>query len=371
MPINSKPSAIRDALAAAGARFAVHRGNEVPDEFSGVDDEYRAACEAAVVGDRSYRAHLRVTGNDRVSFLQNMLTNDLKSLEPGDGLHAALLTRLGKLVSDLFVYQLDDAILLEMEPGALTPVTEALSHYIISEDVDLRDTSDDEARLSLQGPRSSELLSQVLDQGLTELAPFHFLQTTLAGRKARVSATPHGPGQSFDIAVAPKDTAWLLNKLLAAGDPLGLRPAGWQALEIRRIEAGIPLFGVDMDESHFPLEAGLDEAISFTKGCYLGQEYVVRLAHRGHLNRKLVGIQVSDSRVPRSGDAIFESPSDAGQNGQVGQVTSGAFSASLGRPIALGYVKRNSFAPGTPLSIHIEDQVFSAQVTDLPFVGSP
>ena len=362
---------MRDALVAAGARFADHRGREVPDEFSGVDEEYRAACDAVIVGDRSYRARLRVTGTDRVSFLNNMLTNDLKSLAPGDGLHAALLTRLGKLVSDLFVYQLDDAILLEMEPRALAPVTEALSHYIISEDVGLRDGSEDEALLSLQGPRSSELLSQVLDEGLSGLAPFHFSQTKLAGLKARVSATPHGPGQSFDIAVSPKDAASLLEKLLAAGRPLGLRPAGWQALEVRRIESGIPLFGVDMDESHFPMEAGLGEAISFTKGCYLGQEYVVRLAHRGHLNRKLVGLQVTDSGLPLSGDGIFRSTDDAEQDGRVGQVTSAAFSASLGHPIALGYVQRDSFAPATPVCIHREDQVFGAQVTELPFIDSP
>ncbi len=362
---------MRDALAAAGARFADHRGSEVPEEFSGVDEEYRAACEAVIVGDRSYRAQLRVTGNDRVSFLHNMLTNDLKSLQHGDGLHAALLTRLGKLVSDLFVYQLDDATLLEMEPRSLTPVTEALSRYIISEDVHMVDSSNDEALLSVQGPRSSELLSHLSDGGLSELARFHFTQTTLAGLNARVSATPHGPGQSFDIAVSPKDAARLLEKLLAAGGPLGLRPAGWQALEIRRIESGIPIFGVDMDESHFPMEAGLDEAISFTKGCYLGQEYVVRLAHRGHLNQKLVGVQVTDSRVPRSGDGIFRSADGTGQNGQVGQVTSAAFSASLGYPIALGFVHRDSFAPGTPVSIHGKDHVFSAQVTELPFVGSP
>ncbi len=371
MPIKSKPSPMRDALAAAGARFADHRGNEVAEEFSGIDQEYRAACEAVVVGDRSYRAQLRVTGTDRVKFLHNMLTNDVKSLGPGDGLHAALLTRLGKIVSDLFVYQLDDATLLEMEPQALTPVTEALSHYIISEDVDLKDSSDEEALFSVQGPRSSELLSRVSDDGWSELAAFHFIQTTLAGRKARVSATPHGPGQSFDIALPPKDAAGLLEKLLAAGEPLGLRPAGWQTMEIRRIESGIPLFGVDMDPSHFPIEAGLDEAISFTKGCYLGQEYVVRLAHRGHLNRKLVGFQVTDSRVPRPGDGISGSEDNVGQNRQIGQVTSAAFSASLGHPIALGYVHRDSFAPGTPVRIHRADQVFNAQVTELPFIASP
>lgn len=362
---------MRDVLAAAGARFADHYGTEIPEEVSGVDEEYRAACDSVIVGDRSYRGQLRVTGTDRVSFLHNMLTNDVKSLEPGDGLHAALLTRLGKLVSDLFVYQLDDATLLEMEPRALTPVTEALSHYIISEDVDLKDSSDEEAILSVQGPRSSELLSHLVDEGLSELAPFQFTQTALANRRARVSATPHGPGQSFDVAVQPKDASWWLEKLLDVGGPFGLRPAGWRALEIRRIESGMPLFGVDMDESHFPMEAGLGGAISFTKGCYLGQEYVVRLAHRGHLNRKLVGFQVTDSRVPRPGDSVFRSTNDTEENERVGQVTSAAFSPSLRHPIALGYVQRGSFESGTLVSIHSGDQVIGGQVTELPFIESP
>jgi folate-binding protein YgfZ len=362
VPIDSKPSGLREALAAAGARFVTHRGREVPEEFSGADEEYRAARDSVVVGDRSYRARVRVTGRDRVSFLQNMLTNDVKGLAKGAGLPAAHLSRLGKLVSDLIVYQLGDAVLLEMEPEGLKALMDSLSHYVVSEDVALSDVSNEEALFSIDGPRSLELLGHLLDDGLPELAPLHFTQARLGSQEVRISASRHGPGPGFDVGVVSENAAEFLDKLLESGRPLALRLAGWRALEIRRVEAGIPVFGVDMDDSHLPLEAGLDETISFTKGCYIGQEYVVRLAHRGHLNRKLVGLEMSDASVPRSGDEI------RGADHRVGQLTSAVFSPTLGHPIAMGYVHRDCLTPGTPVSILSGGNELAALVTELPFI---
>jgi folate-binding protein YgfZ len=300
-----------------------------------------------------------------------MLSNDVKRLQPGEGVWAAILTRKGTLISDLVVYHLSDALLLEMEPEGLSPAMESLSRYLVSEDVTLADVTGEEALFSVEGPSAAGLLSQILvEPSETRLAArgmHHFFSDGDGEGELRVSAAHHGPGPAFDVAVPSERAAELLVRLLDAGRALGLRPMGWRAQEIRRIEAGIPLLGVDMDGSHLPLEAGLDDAISFNKGCYIGQEYVVRLAHRGHLNRKLAGLSFSGGTIPNAGDEI-RAASDDGTARAAGCVTSAAFSPSLGHPIAMGYVASAFLAPGTAVTVLSGDGTLQARVSDLPFI---
>jgi len=367
------PKGLRDALAAAGAHFETFRGREVPMEFSGVEDEYRASRENVVVGDRSYRAAIHVTGKDRSSFIQNMLTNDVKRLAPGQGMAAAMLTRKGTLIADLVLYQLDDALWLEMEPEGLGPALDSLSRYIVSEDVTLRDVSKEQAILSVEGPKAAALLARLLQNTaegqLASLPPFHFLDTTCGELAIRTSAAGHGPAMGFDLAVDTARAPDLVARLLNAGRPLEARLVGWRAQEIRRIEAGIPLLGIDMDDSHLPLEAGLDSAISFTKGCYIGQEYVVRLAHRGHLNRKLTGLALSGPVIPEAGSEIRgAAPDHPADEKEVGRVTSAAFSPGLGHAIALGYVQTAFATPDTAVTVLSGGRVLDARVTHLPFI---
>lgn len=344
------------------ASFTTRGEWDLADVVSEVDDEYLAAREAVIAVDRSYRSRVRATGKDRVKFLHNMLSNDIQSLTPGAGLQAAVLSNKGKLIADLIVYRLDESLLLEMEPERAGPTVETLSHYIVSDDVNLADVSGDEAMVSIEGPRAAELLSRILGEPLPELAPYHFTETHVGETPVRVSGVQHGPGPGFDVAIPADRAVPTLEAILETGDDLGVRLAGYSTQETRRIEAGIPLFGVDMDESHLLLETGLENAVSFSKGCYLGQEYVARLAHRGHLNKKLVGLKIKSAYIPSAGDEIL------GEGGPVGQVTSATFSIALGYPIALGYVHREFFSPGTSLSIKSENEEISARVATLPFI---
>ena len=370
MRITPKSFAMKELLSAAGARFGTRRGREVPEEFSGVDEEYRAARETVVVTDRSYRARIRVTGKDRVSFLQNMLSNDVKALQAGEGVWATLLTRKGALLADLVVYQLGDALLLEMEPEGLATAMESLSRYVVSEDVTLANTSDDEALFSLEGPSAAKLVARILvgrdENEMAALGRYRFFTDRDGERSLRVSGSHHGPGPAFDLAVPALQATSFLSHLLDVGQPLGLRLAGWHVQEIRRIEGGIPLLGTDMDASHLPLEAGLDDAISFHKGCYIGQEYVVRLAHRGHLNRKLTGLALTGQKVPQAGDEILTSDREDAR--AAGGITSAVFSPSLQKPIAMGYVQSAFLEPGTELTVRSGGEALGAQVTELPFI---
>jgi aminomethyltransferase len=238
----------------------------------------------------------------------------------------------------------------------------ALSRYIVSEDVQLEDVSDREALISVEGPRASELLSKLAGEPLPELPPYHFTHTSIGETPIRVGAARHGPGPGFDVAIAVDRAVPVLEKILDAGNDVGLRIAGHSTQNTRRIEAGIPLFGVDMNESHLLLEVDLKNAVSFNKGCYLGQEYVARLAHQGHLNKKLVGLKIGSAYIPLQGDEIL------GEGQPVGQVTSATFSPALDYPIALGYVHRRFFERGTTVFVKSENEQISARVAKLPFI---
>jgi folate-binding protein YgfZ len=346
-----------------GATFTRRGEWELPDEVTGWETEVRAAESTAIIADRSYRGRIRVTGKDRIQFLHNMLSNDVRTLGPGQGQKAAFLSRKGKLVSDLIVYALSESVLLEMEPERLAPLRDTLSRYIVSEDVMLEDRSEQESLISIEGPRAPDLLDRLSNERLHELDTFHFIEARVGSTPVRVSAVPRGPGPCYDVAVESEESVSVLKQILQAGTQDRVLLAGLRATETRRIERGIPLFGVDMDESHLLLETGLDDAISFTKGCYIGQEFVARQTHRGHLNRKLVGMKLEGTSPPRAGDEVV------GEGRSLGLVTSATYSPALGSAIALGYVHRDFFEPGTTVGIKSRGTETEARVVELPFVG--
>jgi folate-binding protein YgfZ len=337
----------------SGARFAEIRGERLPECVSGFESEYEAAMSGAVVLERFQRGQIGVTGADRESFLHNMLTNDIRNLDVGAGLPAAFLTNKGKLVSDLLVSKESETIRLRMEASRAEPLRTALDRYVISEDVALASLDDLELVFSVSGPRAAQILSTVLGIERAELDTLPHLGLKRAqadGAPVRLLGYRRELTPRFDLS-APRAYATELFTKIAEG---GAVMAGYALSETRRIEAGVPRFGIDMDESNLPLEAGLDEAISFEKGCYIGQEYVVRLAHRGHLNRKLVGLRVAGDRVPSAAQAICSATEE------VGQVTCAALSPHFHSILALGYVKRPHFDPGSELQIEGERAVVSS-----------
>ena len=320
------------------------------------EEQYRAAMQGVLALDRAHLAVVAVRGKDQESFLQNMLTNDVRSLAPGTGIPAAFLTNKGKLVSDLLVFREEDRFLLQMERERAEPFRKALDRYIISEDVALESRRDQEATFSLEGPGASAVLGElagVRASELDELAHLHFRSSSAADVPARVVAMRRALTPRFDVTASPGAAKRLLERALEHGALLG----GESVRETRRLEASTPRFGIDMDESHFPLEAGLDEAVSFQKGCYIGQEYVARLAHRGHLNRRLAGLRLPGREAPAAGSAVLRDGEEAGA------VTSSAFSPSFEGNLAFAYLKRGHWEPGTELTVGGR----RATVSSLPF----
>ncbi len=320
------------------------------------EEEYRAAMEGALAFDRSHLATVAARGRDRESFLQNMLTNDVRSLAPSTGVPAAFLTNKGKLVSDLLVLKSDDLFLLQMERERAEPFRIALDRYVISEDVTLESRLDTESTFSIEGPNASGILAELAGipvSDLDGLDDLHFRSLDLTGVPVRVVARRRELTPRFDVTASPEGAKNLLARVLERGALLG----GEEVREARRIEASRPRFGIDIDESHLPLEAGLDEALSFQKGCYIGQEYVVRIAHRGHVNKKLSGLSLAGGDRPPPGSPI------ARGGEEVGRVTSSAFSPAFGVVLAFAYVNRGHWEPGTELTVGGA----RATVSPLPF----
>ena len=357
-------SPLADVHLSQGAALAEYHGVLVPARYTDSKAEYKAVRSAAGILDFSFRARFAARGPDRVSFLHNMLTNDVKNLGPGQGMYAALLDVKGHILADLRVYSEPDQVLLETDVDLIDKVINVLERYIIMDDVTL-----ERQRwfgLAVQGPRSRALIEGSLEGALPALSEFGHLRGSCAGLSLHIVQISSTAEEGYELWVPldddPGKARVLWETLLASTTGLAAVPCGTEALEMLRIEAGIPRYGADFGEDTLPLEAGLLNAISFTKGCYPGQEIVERARSRGRVNWRLVGISVDDAIVPSPGEKLLS------EGREVGEATSASFSPWLNRPIALAYVRREVSEPGAKLTFA---SGAAAQVYQLPFYRRP
>jgi glycine cleavage system T protein len=344
-----------------GAVFTEVAGWEVPLHFGAPAAEYHAVHQGAGLGDLSYRGLVRVTGSERQRFLHAMVSNDTASLRPGKGRYATFLTHKGRMIADFVVYAESDAYLLDMEPQAVRPFIAAIERFVISEDVAFHDESTAWGLLSLQGPQARRWLELALEQPLPDLAPYAYTPCMLAGHAVRLIRRSHTGEPGYQL-LAPLDTLPALWPVLWRHAPAcNGHAVGLEALEVLRIEAGIPLYGRDMTDETMPVEANLEPALSYTKGCYIGQEVIARLEARGHVNRKLVGLLLSGATLTPSVTPIIVAERE------VGWITSAAYSPARQQNIALGYVRREYLAPGTALAVASPAATIGAIVVELPF----
>jgi folate-binding protein YgfZ len=322
---------------------------------------YHAARTAAGIVDRSDRAWVVVSGTDRRSYLHGLLTNDIAALQAGQGCYAAYLTPQGRMIADLWVYELGDVLLLSMAGDVKPTVLAKLDQFIFTEDVQLGDVSETFTATAVVGPRAAEVVAGAIGAPvglLAGLAEHGNARIDFQGHPAIVLSTTDSGENGFDVLVAAEQVA-RLRELLRGSGAVEVDAAAAEAL---RIEAGVPRFHRDMDEETIPLEAGIEpRAISMTKGCYVGQEVIIRVLHRGHgrVARRLVGLTLEGSSAPPAGAPVHAEGKD------VGAVTSSAWSPALEKPIALAYVHRDHVAAGTRVSVNGT----SAVVTATPFVG--
>ena len=267
-------------------------------------DEYQAARRHAALIDRTDRGRIVVSGADRGTYLQGLLTNDIQALRTGQGCYSAYLTPQGRMIADMYVYELGDVMLLTTIREVKDAVLFKLDQFVFAEDVQLGDVTASFAQFAIVGPQAAQVVASVLgsisESTLAEMPEHGNARVDWRGSAAIVTRTSDAGEAGYDVYVETAQAEALKAAIADAGVPL-LDSALADAI---RIEAGVPVFHRDMDEETIPLEAGIESrAISFTKGCYVGQEVIVRVLHRGHgrVARKLVGLRVDGDRVPAVG----------------------------------------------------------------------
>ena len=322
-----------------------------------VDDEIQAVRRGSGLFSLSERGILEVRGGDAERWLNGMVSNDVTRLVPGterSGCRALLLTHRGRIVADLQVLRVADGFWLDLDRAHVAPVRERLSKFVIADDVLLTDRSDDLARLGLEGPQSAAVFGAAFD------APLTLAQDACEERRhgdlGFVAARFGFSGEDAVQFVVARSEVASLHARLAAAVPAPVI-ASPESLEVLRIEAGRPLLGRELSEEILPPEARLESAVSYTKGCYTGQEIVARLRSRGHVNHLLVGLRLAGAHPPAPGTRIHA------QGREIGELTSATRSPHVG-VIALGFVRVGFDEPGTEVSVG--DDV--AHVAALPFV---
>ena len=301
-------------------------------------DEYRAIREAAAIGSVAPRRQIAVSGKDRASYLQGLLTNDVAALSAGTGCYAAWLTAQGRMLTDMHVLESGSMMLLDVPAETLEATIQRLEQFIFTEDVIVGSLAGSLTGVWLHGPQAAAVLERAGIAGLATWPNYRHTQSEFESHPASVARIDQLGVPGYCVYLEPAYEPPLVAALTRAGAVV----VSAAAIEAARIEAGYPVYGVDMTDDTIPLEAGIeDRAISMSKGCYVGQEVIIRVLHRGHgrVVRRLVGLRV-DGAVLARGAHLFAGDRD------IGFVTSAAESPRLGA-IALAYVHRDYLAAGT------------------------
>ena len=356
-------SALHPIATAAGSPFQEQFGWELPRVYSDVASEDRAATENVAVHDTSYVGRLRATGADALDLLNRMSTNQVLTLEPGQGAPTILTTDRGRIL-DLVgaVNTGDDAqgVLLLTSPEGQQRVIDWLDRYTIMEDLTVEDCTQETTMLTVFGPGSQGALEAVCGVGLDRLPSFHTIPVSIAGHEARLVHQPLGTLPAFALIMSPQESAAVWRTLLDAG----ITPVGIEAYNTVRVQYGVPVYGQEMGEPYNPLEAGLIGSIDFAKGCYIGQEVIARLDTYQKVQKYLTMLRFNPEATVEEG-AVLEL---AGQ--RVGLVTSVARIPTTGELIGLGYVRTANATVGVQLEL-ADPASGWAEVADLPQLFGP
>lgn len=311
-----------------------------------VAESYKAATEAAALVEKDWAGLIKLTGGDRVTWLQGMVTNDVARLKPGMGCYAAHLTPQGKIVAHMQILAAEEALWLSLERSAVLPLMAGFDKLLIMEDVQMTDASDEYSVLGLLGRNASSVLTSWL--GEPPNLDNRYSHRTVDN--CRVVSSDLG----FDIWV-PRPQADRVVRAIAQAGATAIEHGTWDVI---RTEAGIPVYGVDIDSTTTMPEIG-ESGISYDKGCYIGQEVVAKVKYIGHVNRRFVGLVVAGHDIPEAKSVVRKS------GREVGYVTTSLLSPMLHKPIALGFVSLGAYTPGSQVEVGSQ----TATIVDLPFKG--
>lgn len=358
--IDNQQSPLQEFHKRIGADMKERDGWQVPASFGDELFEYANVRErGAGVIDLSQRGRFQLIGSEVVQFLNGLITNDMKTLAENQWMTAIFPNVQGRLLAYVRVIRVRDGFLIDTEASTRDTVLKTIERFTLAGDFHVADTTKQTATLSVQGKQAGEIAGSVLGTALSELSGNGVVEIEWQQQTLTVLRASHTAEDGFDIIAGAEQASVLWEALTNAG----ARPIGYEALERLRIEAGVPRYGIDMDETNVVTETGLDEAVSYTKGCYIGQEIIARIKYRGHVAKKLVGLAF-DRALKIDNESRIKSADDK----EIGRLTSVTLSPHQGFTIALGYVKYDYLAAGTEVRVTSSSGDLHARVVELPFV---
>ncbi len=344
----------------AGARIVEFGGWEMPVQYSGIVDEHRAVRSTAGLFDVSHMGEVEISGSGALESVQRVITNDAARLAVGQGLYSPMCTPVGGIVDDVTVFRLAEQRYLFVVNAATTAKDFAWIREH-ARDARAADRSSDYALLALQGPKAQTILQRLTRADLPLLRFFHIAEgLDVGGIRCLISRTGYTGEDGFEIAPPWDEAPRVWNALMDAGRPDGLVPVGLGARDTLRLEAGIMLYGNDIDEGTSPLEAPLGWTVKLDKGEFVGREALSAQKERG-VERKLIGFEMTDRVIPRHGYPLHTG------DRRVGHVTSGTFGPWVNKSIGMGYVARPYALPGTAIEVEVRGKHARATVVKLPF----
>jgi folate-binding protein YgfZ len=377
--VGSSPSAgpLEAMHLARGAHFFEYAGKRTPAHYGDVSDEYRTVRESVGITDLSVHGRLEIGGKERAPFINGLVSHHVKSLKPGAGVPALFLTAQGKVVADCTLLAADDAFWIFTDAATHEKLYKKLFALTYAGDFKVADRTKTHGVIGLHGPRSRALLSAVAECDVRDWPATQTVEKVGGGGTEEIAIIPHrvvsvGDAVGFavlhrrfgveacDLVFPNESAAAVWEALERCGVSFGARPVGFDALEVARIEAGVGRYGADFDEQTLAPEAGLHDAVSYTKGCFVGQETIAKIHWRGHdqVARKLVRLSIAGDGVPSPGAPLLKGEKE------VGLVTSVTREPLSDNVIALGYVRSSAIAPGAELAVKIGDATLTAAIRD-------
>ncbi len=349
-----------------GAVFIEQSGWEIPAHYGDASTECSAVRKNVGIMDLSGRGKIRVTGEDRVKWLQSIISNDILPLAPGQGVHSTLLTHKGKILAYFRVYQLGDALMVEDVGNKEDTTFATLRKFLLyGTQAKMENCGESWSAVLISGPKAFDLIRSTFGTDLSSLKMLAFEKLEIDGYPALLIRSEETGETDIEILLPSAGLRAAWGRLWTAGKSIGLQRFGAETLEILRVEAGLPKMGQDLSEDIVPPEANLEgKSFSLSKGCYPGQEVVARMDTYGSVRRRLSGLILNEATIPSSGAKLYS------DDREVGWVSSAVLSPTLGKVIALGFPLRDFTKPGTELAVEIDGKRTQATVQALPFVKS-
>ena len=351
---------LHDWHVAHGGRMVDFAGWEMPIQYTSIIEEHQAVRQRAGLFDIGHMGRLKFTGADCCAFLDGLLTNDVTRLEVGQVRYSLVCNEAGGTLDDVLVYRFPDCYRLVVNASNRVKIVAWIDQHLGDANVQMTDETFDTCMIAIQGPESLALLQPLTDTDLREMGYYTVTDTSVCDHSAIVSRTGYTGEDGFEVVVNSEDGLHVWDSLMQAGQQVGLLPCGLGCRDTLRLEAGMPLYGHEMDESVDPLKAGLGFGVKLKAGQFIGKAALLEILSNPKETRR-VGLVLAGRRIAREGAAVF-----AGDQ-EIGKVTSGTFSPTLERPIAMAYVPSGHSSPGTRLEVDLRGQRIPAEVVALPF----